>query len=188
MIEWERATDYFDAYLEKTRRRGASKAEAKKIQVKLFDQGIDATYVVYPICFTIWGLACIFALYQLACIFFTALDSASDASTATAAAGGGGADSGEVRIGRGGRVHLEAVEDAARGAAFGAAEVAGERGDPVPDRALPQVSEVVGRVGRDDEHPPAGAGLGQGGGGGDRGLADTALAADEQDPTGGGEL
>ena len=51
---------------------------------QLFDQGIDATYVVYPICFTIWGLACIFALYQLACIFFTALDSASDASTATA--------------------------------------------------------------------------------------------------------
>ena len=99
-----------------------------------------------------------------------------------------GAHGGEVRVGRGGRVHLEAVEDATRGAASGAAEVPGERGDPVPDRALPQVPEVMGRVGRDDEHPPAGAGLGESGGGGDGSLADTPFAADEQDPARGGEL
>jgi hypothetical protein len=93
----------------------------------------------------------------------------------------GGAHGGEVGVGRGDRVHLDAVEGAA-------AEVAGQRGDPVTHRALPQVPEVVGGVGRDDEHPAAGAGLGEGGGGGDGGLADAALAAHEQDPAGGGEL
>ena len=50
------------------------------------------------------------------------------------------------------------------------------------DRAIPQVPEVVRRIGGDQQHPATGPRLLERRGGSDRGLADAALATDEQHP------
>jgi hypothetical protein len=61
-----------------------------------------------------------------------------------------------------------------------AVQVGREAHRPRPDRAVPEMPEVVGRVGGNHQHPAPGLGLRQRRAGCDGGLADTALAAEEQ--------
>ena len=58
---------------------------------------------------------------------------------------------------------------------------AGDRGDCVADRLLEHVGQVRGRVGGHDEDASARIGFGDGGGAGHRGLADAALAGEEEE-------
>ena len=57
-----------------------------------------------------------------------------------------------------------------------------DRGDGVADRDAEDLPDVRGRVGADQQHPLALASQVQGRGAGDGGLADPALAGEEQEP------
>lgn len=89
----------------------------------------------------------------------------------------GGGDVAQVLVGGRVGVDLDAVDRSA-------ARPVGQRRDPVADAPLPQVAEVVGGVGRDDEDAPAGAGGVEGDRRGEGRLADPALPAEEEHPTG----
>jgi hypothetical protein len=71
---------------------------------------------------------------------------------------------------------------------FDAVEVGREAHRVRPDLPVPDVAEVMRRVRGDQQHAPPGVRLGQGHRGGDSGLADAALAAEEEHPALPGEI
>ena len=69
-----------------------------------------------------------------------------------------------------------------RGVELDDIEVLTHGGDAVTDPLVPQVAQVVGRVGGDQQDAAADGGEGGGGGGGDGRLAHATLATEEDDP------
>src|SRR5699024_10159393 len=88
----------------------------------------------------------------------------------------------EVRVDRGLRIDLDGVDETGPhlGAGLGRVDAPGLVGQ----LRAPDIAEVVRRVRRDQQHAPAVEGAHHRQPGGDRGLARTALAADEEESAG----